>query len=123
MSPSVAFITTSQLAVESPLNFKAMEVPAGSGTGFVWDEAGHVVTNYHVIAGRGGGAPPRVKVRLQGYAEAFDAVVKGVEPDKDIAVLKIESGSLPAPSPSAPRRTSPSGRRCSRSATRLGSTT
>ena len=97
VSPSVAFITTSQLAVESPLNFKAMEVPAGSGTGFVWDEAGHVVTNYHVIAGRGGGAPPRVKVRLQGYAEAFDAVVKGVEPDKDIAVLKIESGSLPAP--------------------------
>ena len=96
-SPAVAFITTSQLAVESPLNFKAMEVPAGSGTGFVWDEAGHVVTNYHVIAGRGGGAPPRVKVRLQGYAEAFDAVVKGVEPDKDIAVLKIESGSLPAP--------------------------
>ena len=74
-----------------------MEVPAGSGTGFVWDEAGHVVTNYHVIAGRGGGAPPRVQVRLQGYAEAFDAVVKGVEPDKDIAVLKIESGSLPAP--------------------------
>ena len=68
VSPSVAFITTSQLAVESPLNFKAMEVPAGSGTGFVWDEAGHVVTNYHVIAGRGGGAPPRVKVRLQGYA-------------------------------------------------------
>ena len=97
MSPSVAFITTSQLAVESPLNFKAMEVPAGSGTGFVWDEAGHVVTNYHVIAGRGGGAPPRVKVRLQGYAEAFDAVVKGVEPEKDLAVLKIESGSLPAP--------------------------
>ena len=61
VSPSGAFITTSQRAVESPLNFKAMEVPAGSGTGFVWDEAGHVVTNYHVVAAArghsGGGAP------------------------------------------------------------------
>jgi S1-C subfamily serine protease len=27
------------------------EVPAGQGTGFVWDDEGHVVTNYHVIQG------------------------------------------------------------------------
>ena len=48
-APSVANIQTAVLRRESPLARNAVEVPAGTGSGFVWDDDGHVVTNYHVI--------------------------------------------------------------------------
>src|SRR5437763_1125848 len=47
-SPSVVFITTLQRARDiRTLNL--MQIPAGTGSGFVWDDAGDIVTNYHVI--------------------------------------------------------------------------
>jgi S1-C subfamily serine protease len=89
-SPSVAYIRTTQLARESPFSMRALEVPQGTGSGFVWDSDGHVVTNYHVIENalrsRGGG----IKVTLQNCAESFSAEVVGAEPDKDLAVLKLK---------------------------------
>src|SRR4051812_30427493 len=47
-APSVVSITTEQLRVNP---FMGAEVAQGAGSGFVWDSAGHVVTNYHVIEG------------------------------------------------------------------------
>src|SRR3972149_11819861 len=56
-SRSVAFITTQvqRVAFWTPNVF---EVPAGTGSGFVWDDRGHVVTNFHVVQGvvQGGSA-------------------------------------------------------------------
>jgi S1-C subfamily serine protease len=84
VSPSVVFITS--VAVQTdPFRFRALEVPRGAGSGFIWDEKGYVVTNYHVIAeGRG------VRVTLADQSE-WQAQLVGAEPDKDIAVLKIDA--------------------------------
>jgi S1-C subfamily serine protease len=63
----------------------ASDVPVGSGSGFLWDDAGHVVTNYHVVHGA-----QSLKVTLRDQ-KVFDAKIVGAEPRKDIAVLKIEA--------------------------------
>lgn len=55
----------------------------GSGTGFVWDEAGHIVTNNHVVQGA------RVVVRMPG-GEDIPAEVIGRAPQYDIAVLRLQ---------------------------------
>ena len=94
VSPSVAYIQTVQQ--QRRFSMRAMEVPVGTGSGFVWDGLGHVVTNYHVIAMRGS-LPERVRVSLQGSARSFEAKVVGTEPEKDIAVLKIDAAELPPP--------------------------
>eukprot|EP00957_Ditylum_brightwellii_P167681 12764921-Ditylum_brightwellii.AAC.1 len=95
-SPSVAYITTS--VQPRSFSLQGTRVPAGTGTGFLWDDRGHVVTNYHVVASGGSGSLPRtVKVKCQGMAEACDATVVGVEPEKDLAVLRIPTASLPQP--------------------------
>merc|ERR1719380_421334 len=101
-SPSVAFIQTS-IDVPRPMG-SAHRMNYGAGSGFVWDDAGHVITNYHVVAGlpgvpgmgsqrrggRGGPQPKRVMVSLQGCTEPLEATVVGVEADKDLAVLKVD---------------------------------
>ena len=85
------------------LSLPGTEVPQGAGSGFLWDDQGHVVTNYHVVAagargrGRSRSLPTKVKVRLQGMREACDATVVGVEPEKDLAVLKLSGVPLPRP--------------------------
>ncbi|KLK94282.1 2-alkenal reductase [Microvirga vignae] len=66
--------------------------PSGSGTGFVWDAAGHVVTNDHVVANGAG-----FVVRLAS-GEVVPAEVVGQAPNYDLAVLRLgRRGSLPAP--------------------------
>src|SRR5690348_10344148 len=47
-SAAVVHITTHSLETDV-LSMNAYQIPRGSGTGFVWDQAGHIVTNYHVI--------------------------------------------------------------------------
>ncbi|KAJ8599996.1 hypothetical protein CTAYLR_001831 [Chrysophaeum taylorii] len=93
VAPSVAFITTSVVRQASPLSMRAVEVPAGSGSGFVWDDKGHVVTNYHVIQ-----QAQKASVTGLGLGDAasmasYDAVLVGAEPDKDIAVIKVNAPS------------------------------
>jgi S1-C subfamily serine protease len=83
-APSTVFVTQSKLVV-NPFFGTATEVPAGTGSGFVWDEQGHVVTNYHVIRGA-----ETLKVTLDDQ-QTFSAKVVGVEPRKDIAVLKLDA--------------------------------
>ncbi len=62
-----------------------MEVPAGAGSGFVWDDKGHIVTNYHVIANG-----DSFVVSFHKDKETYDATVVGTYPQKDIAVLKLK---------------------------------
>ena len=68
--------------------------PAGSGTGFLWDNAGHVVTNDHVVANGSS-----FVVRLAS-GEVLPAEVVGQAPNYDLAVLRVQrQGGLPAPVP------------------------
>jgi len=103
VSPSVAYIQTMTTIQQGRFALQGLEVPAGTGSGFLWDNKGHIVTNYHVVsAGRSnGGIPSKVRVKLQGMAESCDAIVVGVEPEKDLAVLKLTDkgvlGNLPTP--------------------------
>lgn len=90
-SPSVVFITT----VERVLNLwsrDVREIPQGTGTGFVWDKSGHVVTNYHVVKGH-----DTAKIRLADQ-RVFDADVVGASPEHDLAVLRLRSlADMPPP--------------------------
>lgn len=83
-SPSVVNITNSRL-VRSFYSLNPQEVPQGSGTGFIWNADGYIVTNYHVVQ-----QANRVTVTLQD-GTTYDAAAVGLDPDKDLAVLKIEA--------------------------------
>ncbi|MGP1347901.1 MAG: S1C family serine protease [Phycisphaerales bacterium] len=97
-SPSVVFITT-LLDQRDRFSMRVVgERPVGSGSGFVWDEAGHIVTNSHVILAPG---PRRGQMRIADrivvqLADGVmrDAEVRGVYLDKDLAVLKIDVEGL-----------------------------
>jgi len=79
------------------------EVPLGSGSGFLWDNQGHVVTNYHVIAPPGSSGVTRgktVMVKLANSVDALEATIVGTDPEKDLAVLRVVQTSqtrLPKP--------------------------
>jgi S1-C subfamily serine protease len=88
VAPATVFVTTSALVRD--YSMRATEVPAGTGTGFVWDDRGHIVTNFHVVEGALRGGASRVRVTLQNK-QSYDAKIRGVEPKKDIAVLQIEA--------------------------------
>ena len=59
------------------------------GSGVIVDEAGHIVTNHHVIANAA-----TIRVQLKDGREA-DARIVGRDPDTDLAVLKIDLTPLP----------------------------
>ncbi|HEY5960661.1 MAG TPA: trypsin-like peptidase domain-containing protein, partial [Polyangiaceae bacterium] len=81
---SCVFVTQRQTVMDF-FGGTAHEIPAGSGSGFIWDTDGHVVTNFHVIADA-----QRLTVTLNNQ-ETFIAKVIGAEPRKDIAVLRIDA--------------------------------
>jgi S1-C subfamily serine protease len=85
-SPSVAFITSIELR-RSLFSLNIYEMPQGTGSGFVWDKEGRIVTNYHVI-----GDANRVEVTLADHS-TWKAVLVGASPDKDLAVLQISAPS------------------------------
>lgn len=87
-SPSVVYVTT--IAVRRGLfSFNAVEIPQGTGSGFVWDERGRVVTNYHVIS-EAMGSNGRIRVGMAD-GSTWNAVLVGAAPDKDLAVLQIDA--------------------------------
>jgi len=140
-SPAVVYIDTFAERRDA-LTTNVMEVPLGSGSGFVWDKQGHIVTNFHVVrnantaqvaillttpeavsaakaveaaapadspsgingatdlvrGGGGGGSSSyysklsRTSKSASGtFRKVFTAKVVGVDPGKDIAVLKIDA--------------------------------
>ena len=80
-APSVAYITTKAMARRGMF---VAEVSQGAGSGFVWDDKGHVVTNYHVVADA-----TKVQVQLDA-GRTYDAKVVGSAPDYDLAVVQLE---------------------------------
>ncbi len=81
---SVAYITT--LVYRRDLfTFNVFEIPQGTGSGFIWDEAGHVVTNFHVIY-----QAENVQVTLSDQSK-WKAKIVGTAPDYDLAVLRIDA--------------------------------
>lgn len=89
-SPSVVFVTNIALR-RSPFSLDATRIPRGTGTGFVWDDQGHVVTNFHVVEGAN-----QIEVTLSD-GTTWPATPVGVYPDKDVAVLRIAPDHLPPP--------------------------
>lgn len=84
-SKSVVYISTAQVRRRGRFNLDPTEIPQGSGSGFLWDDQGHVVTNFHVIQNA-----DTAKVTLSDQS-VWDAELVGAEPNKDVAVLKIKA--------------------------------
>ncbi len=81
---SVVFIANT--AIQRDIwSFDTMEVPQGSGSGFVWSKQGYIVTNFHVIYGA-----DTIKVTLADRSE-HQAKIVGADPDHDLAVLQIKA--------------------------------
>jgi S1-C subfamily serine protease len=80
---SVVYISTSD-RVFDPWTRNVFSIPRGTGSGFIWDDAGHVVTNNHVIAGAAD-----ARVRLNDGRD-LNATLVGVSPAHDLAVLRVK---------------------------------
>jgi 2-alkenal reductase len=94
VSPSVVQVAAQSAAVNPLAEDEGGQGAAGeaSGTGFVWDNAGHVVTNNHVVQNAS-----EVAVRFAS-GEVAQAEIIGVAPNYDLAVLRIKSArKLPPP--------------------------
>jgi S1-C subfamily serine protease len=90
---SVVFISTTAQVIDLWTR-NVYEIPRGTGSGFVWDEKGHVVTNAHVVAGAA-----QAIVRLAD-GRTLTGTVVGRDAANDLAVLRLASGArAPAPLP------------------------
>ena len=89
-SPGVVFITAQQQAQSAPFDpFAPPQGGTATGSGFVIDGDGHILTNAHVVAGS-----DDVTVRIGGEdGQTFDAKVLGTDPSTDVAVLEVADGS------------------------------
>lgn len=83
-SASVVYITSIELR-RGFFSLNVYEIPQGTGSGFIWDRKGRIVTNYHVIEDAS-----RVEVTLTDHS-TWKGIVVGVAPDKDLAVLQISA--------------------------------
>ena len=81
-APSVVYITS--IAVRRNLfSLNVYEIPQGTGSGFIWDRQGRIVTNFHVISDAS-----RLEVTLADHS-TWKASLVGAAPDRDLAVLQI----------------------------------
>ncbi len=82
---SVVFITT-KAEVRDFWTRNVFSVPRGTGSGFIWDDAGHVVTNWHVVENAS-----EAIIKLADGRD-YKAALVGASPSHDIAVLRIGVG-------------------------------
>ena len=83
-SPSVVYVTS--LARQRDFfSMNIQEIPQGSGSGFLWDRQGNVVTNFHVVQ-----PGNQWQVTLSDQSN-WDAELVGYAPEKDLAVLRIKA--------------------------------
>ena len=81
---SVVLVTT-LIERRDLTSLNILEIPAGNGSGFVWDTQGHVVTNFHVVRNA-----EAARVTMAD-GQSYSAKLVGYDADKDIAVLRIEA--------------------------------
>ena len=84
VSPSVVYITSIAHRRDF-FSLNVFEIPQGTGSGFIWDNQGHIVTNYHVIM-----EGDAVEVTLADQS-VWQATHAWVAPDRDLAVLRISA--------------------------------
>ena len=114
VAPSVVYIDTFSQKTDV-FSTNVLDVPLGSGSGFIWDTEGHIVTNFHVIqeaksaqvailtsgtsnritpaytSARPGALGAKGSPQLKDFTRnVYNAKVVGIDPTKDIAVLKVE---------------------------------
>jgi len=90
---SVVYISTSERVMDY-WTLNVQTVPYGTGSGFMWDTAGHIVTNLHVVAGAA-----EATVRLSDGKD-YPATLVGLSKTHDIAVLQVQipaRSALPIP--------------------------
>jgi S1-C subfamily serine protease len=80
----VVYITTVEMR-RDVFTMNDYAVPSGAGSGFVWDDSGHIVTNFHVIQGA-----QAAQITLNDQS-TWNAELVGSAPEKDLAVLRIEA--------------------------------
>ncbi len=85
---SVVYIDTRERVLD-PWTRNIFSLPRGTGSGFVWDDRGHVVSNFHVVAGAS-----EAVVRLADGRDS-PATLIGASADHDLAVLRLRLQSLP----------------------------
>ncbi len=81
---SAVFVTNTSLR-RDPWSLNLFEVPQGSGTGFVWNRRGHIVTNFHVVY-----QADAIDVTMADR-RSYRARIVGLDPDHDLAVLQIKA--------------------------------
>jgi S1-C subfamily serine protease len=86
--PSVVFISSTVIQYDY---FMQAEPQEGSGSGFVYDRQGHIVTNYHVVADASD-----VSVAFSD-GTSYMAEIVGQDPSTDLAVIKVDAANLPPP--------------------------
>ena len=86
VGPSVVHIASEVVTMDFFFGPMASE---GTGSGFVWDDAGHIVTNYHVVADAN-----KIEVIFSDERQV-EATVVGVDPRNDLALLQVDTGTVP----------------------------
>ncbi|WP_172299021.1 S1C family serine protease [Pseudoruegeria sp. HB172150] len=90
---SVVSITTRAEMID-PFSRRRQVVPRGTGSGFIWDDGVHIVTNNHVVEGATGAQVGLADGRV------LQAELVGTDPSHDLAVLRIApDGDIPPPIP------------------------
>ena len=90
VGPSVVNITN--IGIVYDYSMQPIPQESGTGSGFVYDDQGHIVTNYHVIEGA-----EALLVTMADGAE-YEAELVGEDPSNDLAVIRIDAGAnLPRP--------------------------
>jgi S1-C subfamily serine protease len=87
--PSVCYISTEYTSMGEKFNIEKDNLPKGVGTGFVWDNNGHIITNFHVINKVDNAIVTITKKNLEKVS--YKAKLTGIDPDNDLAVLKIDA--------------------------------
>jgi S1-C subfamily serine protease len=88
VGPGILNITSSIITQNS----QNQSVPGeGTGTGWVFDRQGHIVTNYHVVKGA------QFTIVTLANGNAYKADIIGTDPSSDLAVLRINAPDLPPP--------------------------
>lgn len=85
VAPCVVQVTTLARTPSNWFNFNVQAVPKGVGSGFVWDQDGFIVTNYHVVENA-----DRAQVTLADHS-TYEARRVWAHPDQDIAVVRIDA--------------------------------
>ncbi|MDV6374351.1 S1C family serine protease [Deinococcus arenicola] len=92
--PGLVFITTEQtVATQDPFGMMGGEnqTQSGVGSGFFVNDAGDILTNFHVVAGEGGGSgASKISIRVMNQDKTVEAKVIGVAPQYDLALIRAE---------------------------------